>query len=366
MTSPTKTSLESILDDGKGHVNSNLASAIFEWEKVHAAQTSNSIKREFSTRDGLRLVDELARAILFSIANPSDGKSRKAVSYSDLVQEGMVALLRAMSNYNNYKSHLKQRNEKPSSFEHYAKQSVQSALLNFLAHSSRPISLPISLQRTLQSANTAAAKLRSTLGKEPSLIQVAKEVNVAPEKLALYRKLHRTIVGRMETFVSMEDGLEVYDPTLARTLKFKEDESDAEDEDDETDDLFLSNVDLFNLNIQEDDWETQPPERIVAPLRDVISDTEEINNPQQYTHHVRMTKEIDQFLLETLTKQEMEVIQLRFGLVDSKYGGRGWSAGQIGERMGMTKEDVVKVASAALEKLRIAATGDDPFVEVSL
>jgi DNA-directed RNA polymerase specialized sigma subunit len=97
-----------------------------------------------------------------------------------------------MSNYNNYKSHLKQRNEKPSSFEHYAKQSVQSALLNFLAHSSRPISLPISLQRTLPSANTTAAKVRSTLGKEPS---------------------------------------------------------------------------------------------------------EEINNPQQYTHHVRMTREIDQFLL---------------------------------------------------------------------
>jgi DNA-directed RNA polymerase sigma subunit (sigma70/sigma32) len=63
-----------------------------------------------------------------------------------------------------------------------------------------------------------------------------------------------------------------------------------------------------------------------------------------------MTKEIDQFLLETLTKQEMEVIQLRFGLVDSNYGGRGWSAGQIGERMGMTKDDAVKVASACLGK----------------
>jgi len=44
----------------------------------------------------------------------------------------------------------------------------------------------------------------------------------------------------------------------------------------------------------------------------------------------------------------MEVIQLRFGLVDSKFGGRGWSAGQIGERMGMTKEDVVKVASGSV------------------
>jgi hypothetical protein len=42
-------------------------------------------------------------------------------------------------------------------------------------------------------------------GKRAPLIQVAKEVNVAPENLALYQKLHQTIVGRMETFVSIED-----------------------------------------------------------------------------------------------------------------------------------------------------------------
>ena len=80
----------------------------------------------------------------------------------------------------------------------------------FYRVTSRPISLPQSLQSTLAQANAAAAQLRIKIGKEPSLIQVAREINTPPEKLALYRKLHRTIVGRIETFVSMEDGLEIY------------------------------------------------------------------------------------------------------------------------------------------------------------
>jgi RNA polymerase sigma factor (sigma-70 family) len=355
-TSPIPTTSQSILNDANGHLNSNLASAIYEWEKVHA-QESTLANQDFSTRDGLRLVDLLAREILSSISS-DDVSSREPVSYSDLVQEGMMALLRAMSSYTRYQSHT----SKDEGFESYAKKSVQSALLNFLAHSSRPISLPLSLQTTLQKANAAAAKLRTRLGKEPSLIQVAKEVDVSPEKLALYRKLHRTIVGRLETFVSMEDGIEIYDPTLAGSLaaaKFTEDESDDEDDD-------LTEQDLFTLNIKEDNWETKPPERSVMPLRDLITDTEEINNPSLYTHHKRLTNELDQFLLETLDAKEREVIQLRFGLVESKFGGRGWSAGQISERMGIGKDEVVKIASGALEKLRNAAATDDPFIEVSL
>ncbi|KAL3780581.1 hypothetical protein HJC23_004173 [Cyclotella cryptica] len=372
MTSPSTTSLESILDDGKGHVNSKLAQAIFEWEKCHA-QTPTAMKKQFSTRDGLRLVDESARDILSSITTDSQTSSsstaKQTVSYNDLVQEGMVALLRSMSTYNNYKSHSKptqtQKNQQETTFQQYAQQTIQSALLHYIAHTSRPISLPQTLQTTLQSANAAAAQLRKTQGSEPSLLQVANAIQIPPEKLALYRKLHRTIVGRMETFVSVEDGMEVYDPTRAGSMtrvKFTEDDGTGGGVD-----TIPEESDGRNSILPEDDWEMQPPERIVAPLRDVISDTEEINNPALYTHHLRMTKELEDFLCETLTEVELEVIQLRFGLVESRFGGRGWSAGQIGERMGMTKEEVVGVASGALEKLRKAATGeDDPFVEVSL
>ena len=213
------------------------------------------------------------------------------------------------------------------------------------------------------------------------MAQVAKEVNVNPEQLALYRKLYRKMVGRVGTFVSMEDGLEVYDPSLAgyvgTGLRPRSDSDDAAsiissssisttttstttraEEDDST---------LFQLNTQEDDWTRQPPERSVAPLRDVFTDTEEINNPLDYTHHFILNEELNLFLCETLNSMELEVIQLRFGLVDSKYGGRGWSAHDIGKRVGLDHDEVVKVASVALEKLRqAAAADDDAFVEVSL
>mmetsp|Transcript_7246 Transcript_7246/g.10571 ORF Transcript_7246/g.10571 Transcript_7246/m.10571 type:complete len:433 (+) Transcript_7246:152-1450(+) len=371
--------LESILDDGNGHINSALASAIYEWETVHTQTASGSVKQEFSTRDGLRLVDELARAVLISLESNDDDGKKSSISYNDLVQEGMIALLRAMSTYTNYIS----LGKKNITFEQYAKEAIHSSFLQFLATTSRPIRLPASLQTTLEAANTAAKYLRNKLGREPSLAQVAKEVDVNPEQLALYRKLYRKMVGRVGTFVSMEDGLEVYDPSLAgyvgTGLRPRSD-SDSVSSSDEDDVSSISSsssatsttqVDgsstLLQLNTQEDDWTRQPPERSVAPMRDVFTDTEEINNPLSYTHHFILNEELNQFLCETLSSVELEIIQLRFGLVDSKYGGRGWSAQDIGERVGMHRGEVVKVASVALEKLRqAAAADDDAFVEVSL
>ena len=424
--------LESILDDGRGHINSNLASAIYEWEMAQKGSKNYSDvkKQQFSTRDGLRLVDALARETLSSLSDDSAASvaggrsSRKSgVSYNDLVQEGIVALLRAMSTYDNYKSHnanssagLDTVPKLLATFEEYATQSIRSSFLNFLAHSSRPIRLPLRLQTTLQNANVAAEKLRNQLGKEPTLIQVAKEIKIAPEQLALYRKLYRTMVSRVGTFVSVEDGMEVYDPTLAGVgvgtgLRARSDSersgavgTDAENasgeggggdeygfvlsggkmvrggatpgngDRGEQETLANSNErELIQLNSQEDDWEREPPERIVAPLRDVLTDTEEINNPLSYTHHYLLNEELNSFLIETLTEEELTVIQLRFGLLDSKYHGRGWTANEIGERMGMAHEDVIRVASAALEKLRKAAPSanyweedSDAHVEVSL
>lgn len=54
-----------------------------------------------------------------------------------------------------------------------------------------------------------------------------------------------------------------------------------------------------------------------------------------------------------------------------KYGGKGWTAKEIGKRLGLDHKDVVGLASRALEKLRKAASSgseedNDAFVEVSL
>ena len=52
----SSTALESILiDDTNGNINSELASAIYEWEVAHNDRRQHSDKESFSTRDGLRL-----------------------------------------------------------------------------------------------------------------------------------------------------------------------------------------------------------------------------------------------------------------------------------------------------------------------
>jgi len=128
---------------------------------------------------------------------------------------------------------------------------------------------------------------------------------------------------------------------------------------------------LAQINFQEDDWTNDPPERSVSPLKDVLTDTEEINNPLSYTHHYLINEELNEFLKETLTDEELIIIQLRFGLVDSKYGGKGWSAKDIGTRLNMDHDEVVTIAGVALEKLRMNREemendDNDAYVEVSL
>ena len=308
--------------------------------------------------------------------------TRKGLSYNDLVQEGMISLLRAMSTYDNYKQH----NSKVSTFEEYAKQSITSSFLQYMAQSSQ-IRLPLSIQTTLQSANVAATKLRQRLGREPTLTQVANEVNVDPEKLLLYRKLYKSKHGR-DAYVSVEDGLEIYDPTLSGvgegyglSSRIDTDNGDKKVDSSTSDSSTASttSVDILSdneqellaqINFQEDDWTNDPPERSVSPLKDVLTDTEELNNPLSYTHHYLINEELNEFLKETLTEEELIIIQLRFGLVDSKYGGKGWSSKDIGVRLNMDHDEVVTIASEALEKLRMnkeeMENDNDAYVEVSL
>lgn len=120
-------SLESILDDGNGHINSELASAIYEWETAHTQTASGSIKEQFSTRDGLRLVDEQVRVVLNSIMldDDNDEDNKATLSYNDLVQEGIIALLRAMSTFPNYKK--SNTAATTTTFKQYAKETIHSS-----------------------------------------------------------------------------------------------------------------------------------------------------------------------------------------------------------------------------------------------
>lgn len=380
-------SLESILDDGRGHVNGELARAVYEWE---AALDGHESSKHFSTRDGLRLVEEQGREILSSLEDGDGdgdeegggGTSSSGVLYGDLIQEGVIALLRAMSTYDTYKSH-----NDNATFRDYARRTIHSSLLHFLAHSSRPFRLPLSLETTLEAANSAADALRESLGREPSLVQVADAVGVDPARLALYRRLRRgTASGASGAFVSVEDGVEVYDPTLAGAGTGPRSRRDLDPGREAGEDVAASASSASGSSSaalddpvapgldergEDDDWTGIPPDRVVAPLRDVLADGEAANDPLSRAHRAMLNERLDDLLRWALTDEERTVVRLRFGLEESKRGGRGWTANEIGGRLGMTHDDVVRVAGSALEKLReAAATWDDDddaaLVEVSL
>lgn len=410
------TPLESILDDGHGHINSELARAIYEWETAHRAQwpTTNPDgavsadsdtkgqgkhgREMFSTRDGLRVVDEIARELLSHLghsknsagsASSSSGASSvvsstssssagasddgAAGSYSDLVQEGIVALMRAMATYGD-PDHLHdatsgERKEERPSFEGHARSRIRDAMVRTLAYSSRPIRLPRSAQDALVRADAAVIALRasSKTGREPTLFEVARAVNVDPQRLHLYRSVGRGTL-------SVESTVEVRDPSVVapfvRTLRDEDDEESVDDE--RTNDALVAT----SGSPIEDDWSGENPEREVSPLRDALVDDDDLfNQPDARAYRENMRDDLDDFLTRTLTDEESLVVRLRFGLLDSKKGRRGWKIDEVGRRLGISPEEVSKVASGALQKLRKAKEGglayldddvDEQHTEVSL
>lgn len=123
--------LHSILDDGAGHINSELARSIWNWENTHFQSTNNDpfpAKRlKYSTRDGLRMIDQIARSI-------DDGER-----YADLVQEGVVALMGCTVVWDDAHSDAPGAHVKIDSnltFEDYARLKIEEAMSQAMKKSS--------------------------------------------------------------------------------------------------------------------------------------------------------------------------------------------------------------------------------------
>lgn len=118
--------IHSILDDGAGHINSDLARSIWQWENSHFPSNDDEpfpAKRlKYSTRDGLRLVDSIARSM-------DDDTGRR---HADLVQEGVVALMRSavLWDTQNSKAQQSQSSEEDlkAAFEAFARKDMETAM----------------------------------------------------------------------------------------------------------------------------------------------------------------------------------------------------------------------------------------------
>lgn len=123
--------IHSILDDGEGHINSDLARSIWQWENTQLTSTSSQTgsvndlypakRLKYSTRDGLRLVEDIAQVL------NDNGRGTKE-RFADLVQEGVVALMKCTVLWDEQQNQQDSSEAEILAFETFARGHIESAM----------------------------------------------------------------------------------------------------------------------------------------------------------------------------------------------------------------------------------------------
>jgi RNA polymerase sigma factor (sigma-70 family) len=212
-TIPHIAELHSILDDGAGHINADLARSIWQWENSHFISNNDDdpypAKRfKYSTRDGLRLVDEMARSI-------GDGRR-----YPDMVQEGVVALMRCTILWDEEHSAKEIGEvEVKASFEKFARKSIEQAMTRVLSESRDNVGerLEVNLDLLKKRGVEQARRIRMGEGTDESaavgdpqphnkimqpLSQALEDANPTPDEIALSDMIRHDIGDFLERKLS--------------------------------------------------------------------------------------------------------------------------------------------------------------------
>ena len=126
------------------------------------------LEKEFASHN-LRLVVSVAKHFC---TNPDD--------YLDLIQEGNIGLQKAVEKFDI---------DKGFKFSTYATWWIKQAVTRSIADSSRTIRIPVHLHEQIGKLKKANRVLTATLGRTPTIDELAKEINATPEKVEELRKL---------------------------------------------------------------------------------------------------------------------------------------------------------------------------------